>query len=608
MLTSSSTHSGIEALYKRPGYDPIKDFVHISRIATIPMVLVTRPDAPYKSTAELSAYGKKNALRYGYGSGSAQIAAATYSQMANVPADAIPYKSQPPAVTGLLGSQIDFMVADTSVVMSFLHGGRLNGLAITSPKRVPELPNVPTMAEAGYKDFDPVVWVGLAAPAGRYRRALEQGGQRGRRAPGRGGEAGQAGYGRGTCVHTRLRIVHGGAARHLDVPRVQGWGGAAVMHQAKQKAGPLTGIRVLDLTSVIMGPVCTQILADYGATVVKIEPPEGDVMRHAGAKRVAGMGAMFLHANQGKQSVVLDLKAEADIARLREMLPSFDVLVHNVRPQAMARLGLDDASIRALHPKLVYVELMGYAEGGPLHGRAAYDDVIQAQTGLAELFARQTGGAPQYVPTLIADRVTGLTAAHATIAAPFGRQHTGRGETIRVSMFESIAAFVLGDHLGGASFEPAGGQWDTAGCLRPIASHNARATAISLRWSTTTSTGARSFAAIDELATFEADPRFQTAAARAKNYDTIYGYLSDVMAARSTEEWIALLERADIPHARVNRVEDLIDDAQLRAVGFFDERDDGNAGQRRIAARFRSPAAIQDAPPAPALGDAAQGQ
>lgn len=380
------------------------------------------------------------------------------------------------------------------------------------------------------------------------------------------------------------------------------------MHQAKQSAGPLTGIRVLDLTSVIMGPVCTQILADYGATVVKIEPPEGDVMRHAGAKRAAGMGAMFLHANQGKQSVVLDLKAEGDIARLREMLPSFDVLVHNVRPQAMARLGLDDASIRALHPKLVYVELAGYAEGGPMHGRAAYDDVIQAQTGLAELFARQTGGAPQYVPTLIADRVTGLTAAHAAIAALFGRQHTGRGETIRVSMFETIAAFVLGDHLGGASFEPAGGAMGYSRLLtphrKPYRTRDGYIAAVvynDKHWRAF-------FEAIGDLATFEADPRFHTAAARAENYDTIYGYLSDVMAKRSTDEWIALLERADIPHARVNRVEDLINDTQLRAVGFFDERDAGDAGQRRIAARFRSPAAIQDAPPAPALGDATQGQ
>ncbi|WP_410170645.1 Bug family tripartite tricarboxylate transporter substrate binding protein [Cupriavidus nantongensis] len=174
LLTSSSTHSGIEALYKRPGYDPIKDFVHISRIATIPMVLVTRPDAPYKSARDMASHAQKSRLRYGYGSGSAQIAAATFSQLANVPADAIPYKSQPPAVTDLLGSQIDFMVADTSVVMSFLNGGKLNGLAITSPKRLPELPNVPTMAEAGYKQFDLVVWVGLAAPAGTPAAIVER--------------------------------------------------------------------------------------------------------------------------------------------------------------------------------------------------------------------------------------------------------------------------------------------------------------------------------------------------------------------------------------------------------------------------------------------------
>lgn len=174
LLTSSSTHSGIGALYKHPGYDPIKDFVHVSRIATIPMVLVTRPDAPYKTAQDLAAYAQKNRVRYGYGSGSAQIAAATFSLVANAPSDAIPYKSQPPAVTDLMGSQIDYMLADTSVVMSFLHAGKLNGLAITTPQRLPALPNVPTMAEAGYKAFDLVVWVGLAAPAGTPPAIVER--------------------------------------------------------------------------------------------------------------------------------------------------------------------------------------------------------------------------------------------------------------------------------------------------------------------------------------------------------------------------------------------------------------------------------------------------
>ncbi|SPA22606.1 L-carnitine dehydratase/bile acid-inducible protein F [Cupriavidus taiwanensis] len=374
-------------------------------------------------------------------------------------------------------------------------------------------------------------------------------------------------------------------------------------NDAGQNAGPLAGVRVLDLTSVIMGPVCTQILADYGATVVKVEPPEGDVMRHAGNKRAPGLGAMFLHANQGKQSLILDLKREPDIAALRQMLPTFDVLVHNVRPQAMRRLGLDHEAVRKLNPGLVYVELSGYAEGGPMRGRAAYDDVIQAQAGLADLFARQTGGPPQYVPTLIADRVTGLTAAHATIAALYRRQRSRRGDTIRISMFETMAAFVLGDHLGGASFEPAAGAMGYSRLLtphrKPYQTKDGYVAAVvynDKHW--------RSFfEAIGEVPRFEADPRFQTAAARADNYDAIYGYLAEVMATRTTQEWVVLLERADIPHARVNRVEDLVDDAQLRAVGFFDERNFGDAGQRRIVARFRSPAAANDFPtPAPTLG------
>jgi len=174
LLTSSATHSGIGALYRHPGYDPIRDFVHITRIATIPMVLVTRPDAPYKTAKELAAQARKAPLRYGYGSGSAQIAAATFSMVADAPSEGIPYKSQPPAVTDLMGSQIDYMLADTSVVTSFLKGGKLAGLAISSPRRSPDLPGIPTMTEAGYKDFDLVVWVGLAAPAGTPASVTER--------------------------------------------------------------------------------------------------------------------------------------------------------------------------------------------------------------------------------------------------------------------------------------------------------------------------------------------------------------------------------------------------------------------------------------------------
>lgn len=166
LLTSSATHSGIGALYKKPGYDPLKDFVHISRISTIPMLLVTRGEAPFKTAKDLAEQARKNPLRYGYGSGSAQIAGAAFSAIAAAPSDGIPYKGQPPAVTDLMGGQIDYMLADSSVVTAFLQSGRLKGLAITGAARSPELPDVPTMQEAGYGSFDLVVWVGLAAPAG----------------------------------------------------------------------------------------------------------------------------------------------------------------------------------------------------------------------------------------------------------------------------------------------------------------------------------------------------------------------------------------------------------------------------------------------------------
>jgi crotonobetainyl-CoA:carnitine CoA-transferase CaiB-like acyl-CoA transferase len=355
---------------------------------------------------------------------------------------------------------------------------------------------------------------------------------------------------------------------------------------------PLAGVKVLDLTSVIMGPVCTQVLADYGAEVLKIEPPEGDVMRHAGAKTRPQMGAMFLHANEGKQSLVLDLKTEDGLSALRRMVPAFDVFIHNVRPQAMKRLGLDEASIRALHPSVVYVELTGYAESGPYAGRAAFDDIIQAQTGLADLFARQSGGAPAYVPTLIADRVTGLTAAHATLAALYRRRETGEGDCIRVSMFETMAAFVLADHLGGASFEPPAGPMGYSRLLtpyrRPYRTLDGYISVVvynDKHW--------RSFfQATGALATFEADSRFQTAAARADHYDAIYGYLSEVLATRSSADWLALLETADIPCCPVNRVEDLLADPQLEAVGFFDASMAADGHQlRRIASRYRAPSA-----------------
>ena len=364
---------------------------------------------------------------------------------------------------------------------------------------------------------------------------------------------------------------------------------------------PLAGIRVLDLSSVVMGPVCTQLLADYGADVVKIEPPEGDIMRHAGASCGPGLGAMFVHSNAGKRSVVMDLKNDVDRQRLHRAIGMFDVLVHNIRPAAACRLGVDEAAVRRLHPAIVHVELSGYGSGGPLAQRAAFDDIIQAQTGLADLIARQSGGEPMYVPALIADRLTGITAAHAVLAALLRRARDGVGESVKVSMYETMAALLLADHLGGASPEPPGGAMGYNRLLtrhrRPYRTKDGYIAVViynDRHW--------RSFFEAIGDAAAGADPRFASAQARAASYDFIYGYLARTMTSHTTARWLQLLEAADIPCSRVARMEELLDDPQLAASGLLQLGPpvDG-IRQRRIAARYRAPierhgASAADAP------------
>jgi crotonobetainyl-CoA:carnitine CoA-transferase CaiB-like acyl-CoA transferase len=351
---------------------------------------------------------------------------------------------------------------------------------------------------------------------------------------------------------------------------------------AKTEAGPLAGVRVLDLSSVIMGPVCTQILAGYGADVVKIEPPEGDIMRHAGAKKEPGMGAMFLHANRNKRSVVVDLKKPQGVLLLKRLVPRFDVFVHNLRPDAIARLGLGYEAIRPLRADIVYAELTGYDQRGPYAARPAFDDIIQAETGIADLFARHTGGEPRYLPALIADRMTGISAAHRVLASLYRRRATGEGEYLNVSMFETMAAFTLADHLGGQSFDPPAGPIGYSRLLTPHRKpyktkdgHIAVVVYNDKHW--------RSFFdVIGRTELFAADARFQTAAYRAENYDFIYAWLAEVLATRATGEWLALLQQAEVPCAPVQSIEQLIDDPHLRETGFFARLPDG-AGHQQSA-------------------------
>ena len=218
----------------------------------------------------------------------------------------------------------------------------------------------------------------------------------------------------------------------------------------------LEGLRVIDMTSVVFGPYCTQILADFGAEVVKVEAPGGDVFRYgAPSAHSKAMGPGYIALNRGKQSLVLDLKQEADRAILRDLLADADIFIHNVRAEAIERLGFDYDSARALAPDIIYAHCVGFGSGGPYAGLQAYDDVIQAASGTTTLLPRADGNErPRYLPSLIADKVAGLHAAYAVMAAVVHRLRTGQGQHVEVPMFEAFSSFMLKEHLGGNTFDP----------------------------------------------------------------------------------------------------------------------------------------------------------
>ena len=336
-------------------------------------------------------------------------------------------------------------------------------------------------------------------------------------------------------------------------------------------AGPLAGVRVLDLTSVILGPFATQILAQLGAEVIKVEPPEGDNMRHVGPMRHPGMGPIFLHANAGKRSIVLDLKHPEGREAALKLAEGCDVLISNVRPQAMARLGLDYEAVRARSPRIIHVSCCGFDQEGPDAARPAYDDLIQGATGIPWLMQQYGAPEPRYAPTTLSDRVTGLHAVYAVTAALYAREKTGRGQAIVVPMFEAMAQFVLGDHMAGLTFEPPLGD---PGYARLLTAHRKPyATADGMlcvliyndkHW--------RSFfAAIGEAEGLGRDARFATHGARAEHIDAVYAELARILRTRTTAQWQALLEAADVPHMPMHSPADLLAHPQLRATGFVSD-------------------------------------
>jgi formyl-CoA transferase len=228
--------------------------------------------------------------------------------------------------------------------------------------------------------------------------------------------------------------------------------------------GPLEGIKVVDMTTVLMGPYATQMLGDYGADVIKIETTDGDVTRQIGPTRHPGMGPVFLNTNRSKRSICLDLKKPAGRDAVLRLIASADVLVYNVRPQAMTRLQLGYDVVSKINPRLVYAGVFGFGQDGPYAAKPAYDDLIQGATALPALMAQTSDGVPRYVPNALVDRIVGLTAVGAICASLVHRDRTGRGQRVDIPMFETMAGFVMGDHMGGLRDDAAGATSEPARC------------------------------------------------------------------------------------------------------------------------------------------------
>jgi crotonobetainyl-CoA:carnitine CoA-transferase CaiB-like acyl-CoA transferase len=343
--------------------------------------------------------------------------------------------------------------------------------------------------------------------------------------------------------------------------------------------GPLQGVRVIDLTTVMLGPFGTQILGEMGADVIKIEPPGGDIGRWTGVSKNPGMSAAYMMKGRNKRSVVLDLKNEAAREPLKRLVETADVFVHNIRPKAAARLGIDYETVSAWKDDIVYAAATGYGESGPYVDKPAYDDLIQGASGLAALFGAVTG-TPRYGPSVLADKTTGLFLTYAIAMALFHRERTGEGQRVHVPMYESFTAFVMNEHMQGRMYEPpespAGYQRMLTPHRRPFPTADGHICVLPYNdkhWA--------KFFDVAGKPELTGDPRFADQPSRSKNIDALYEIVVGVMQARTSAEWLEILEAADIPVMPMNEPEDLFDCPHLSAVGMFPEADHPTEGRVR---------------------------
>ena len=375
---------------------------------------------------------------------------------------------------------------------------------------------------------------------------------------------------------------------------------------AAKKPAILDGVKVVDLTSVVFGPLATQMLGDLGADVIKVEGPEGDLLRQVQPSRSKLMGAAFLGTNRNKRSVVLDLKTQTGRDRLRKLLSDADVMISSIRPAALARLSLDPETLRHENPKLITVSATGFGQDGPYAAKPAFDDSVQSVSGLAGLATlRDPEAPPAYAPTILADKLGGVTAAYAVMAALFHRERTGEAQHVEVPMFETLASFLMVEHLDGATFEETPRDYGYARMLvphrRPVQTADGYITILpytNVQW-------ARFFMAvgrddmIDHIWVTDMD-------ARSRNIGAVYDMVAQIALTRTTDDWLALMEQADIPAMPVNNLSDLPSDPHLAATGFFQQIDHPSEGAiwtTRPPIRFSATPARHDHRPAPGLGE-----
>ena len=330
---------------------------------------------------------------------------------------------------------------------------------------------------------------------------------------------------------------------------------------------PLEGVKVLDLTTVIMGPFTTQVLGDFGADIIKIEDPDGDMTRDIGPSKTSKMSSMFLGVNRNKRSLVLNLKKPEAKVALWKLIEGADIIVHNIRPQKIAALGFDPDTVLSKNPKIIYVGLHGYREDGPYGGLPAFDDVIQGQSGIAGAFETRDGKA-SLVPTVMADKSVGLMASTGLLAAYIQRLKTGKGSYLEVSMFEGMVGYTLIEHHYGATFVPPLDQIGYPRALSPNRKPYQSADGYICILPYTNQQWINFFKIIKRPELLK-DKRYSSVKERSKDINFLYEIVGQSVINKTNKEWAELLKKYEIPHGLVNRLEDLKDDPHLKELNFF---------------------------------------